>query len=114
MKIEAYESGEMTIEGSRFTDDLLVYPDHVTPKWWRRVGHRLEPEDLAEVFDARPEVIVVGMGQSGMMKIPDLTRETLNEQGIELVAEETDKAWPLYNRLADEGRRVVGAFHLTC
>jgi len=26
----------------------------------------------------------------------------------------TEEAWHIYNRLEQEGRRVVGAFHLTC
>lgn len=114
MKIDAYEFGVMTIEGNDYTDDLIVFDDHVRPKWWRRVGHRLEPEDLGEVFDEQPEVLVVGQGASGMMNVPDVTRRALEERGVQLVADETNKAWGIYNKLTEEGRQVVGAFHLTC
>ena len=40
--------------------------------------------------------------------------EELKERGIEVVVEETRRAWRTYNELASSGRKVVGAFHLTC
>lgn len=114
MKIDAYEFGVMTIEGNEYKDDVIVFGDHIREKWWRRVGHRLEPEDLDEALQDHPEVLVVGQGASAMLKVADLTRRILDEHGVQLMADRTEDAWRTYNRLEQEGRRVVGAFHLTC
>jgi len=114
MKINAYEFGVMTVEGTEYKDDVVVFPGYVKDKWWRRVGHRLEPDDLGDIIESGPEVLVVGQGESSMMKVPDLTRKTLADHNVDLMTARTEEAWHIYNRLEQEGRRVVGAFHLTC
>ena len=58
--------------------------------------------------------MVVGTGAYGMMKVPDAARQALDEAGIGAVVEKTGDAVERYNALLAEGRRVAGAFHLTC
>jgi hypothetical protein len=111
--IDSYSFGRMTVDGRTYTQDLILYPDRIQDSWWRRRGHHLIPEDLSGVFEEQPEVLVVGTGASGIMEVPESTKQTLLAEGIETVAVPTDRAVKYYMRL--QGRkRVVGAFHLTC
>ncbi|MGD8997152.1 MAG: MTH938/NDUFAF3 family protein [Anaerolineae bacterium] len=112
-QIESYRFGHMVVDGEEHARDLIVLPDRVIPNWWREQGHRLSPKDLEMVFAAQLEVLIVGTGAHGLMKIPRETRHATREAGIELRIAETTKAWRLYNDLREK-RKIAGAFHLTC
>lgn len=113
MKIDSYSFGRMVIGGELYTADVIIYPDRVDGDWWREEGHLLKPVDLKEVVSASPDLLVVGTGYYGVMKIsPDLPGY-LKGIGIKLTASPTPEAWRLFNDLV-ERKRVVGAFHLTC
>ena len=104
----------MKVEGTEYTADLLVFPDRIRSNWWRRQGHRLAIEDLDDVLDFKPDVLVIGKGASGLMEIPPSTKKVLQEKDIEVIAKNTGQAWGLFNEQVEKGRKVVGAFHLTC
>ncbi|MGD8969386.1 MAG: Mth938-like domain-containing protein [Anaerolineae bacterium] len=112
-QVESYRFGQMVVDGERYTKDLILLPDRVIPNWWREQGHRLSVKDLEEVFAAQSEVLVVGTGAHGVMKVPPETRQATREAGVELRIADTDRAWRLYNELREK-RRTAGAFHLTC
>ena len=111
--IESYEFGRIVIKGKRYTTDVIIYPDHVDDNWWREEGHSLSPVDLWAVVQAKPEVLVVGTGRSGLMRVLPETEKYLREQGIRLIAERTTEAVHIYNQLC-QSTRVVAALHLTC
>jgi hypothetical protein len=48
------------------------------------------------------------------MEVSNSLRSALKNQNIQLIAGKTDEAVNAFNRLHSEGRRVAGAFHLTC
>jgi hypothetical protein len=104
----------MKVEGAEYSSDLIILGDSIRPNWWRKDGHSLAAQDIAEVLEFRPEVLVVGRGASAMMRIPAATEKTLAEQGIKLIAADTAEAVKQFNELATKGKKVVGAFHLTC
>jgi len=112
--IDEYSFGRIVIDGKTYRQDVIVYPDRVKPNWWRREGHSLCLEDLEEVLRDPPEVLVIGTGYVGLMRVPREVREKLEEMGIQVVVEKTGKAYRTFNKLLSEGRRVVAALHLTC
>ena len=114
MHIDEYAFGRMVVDGKTYRKDLILLPDGVRSDWWREEGHSLGEADLADVFAAKPEVLVVGTGAHGVMGVPCATREALQEAGIQVIAEPTGEAVGRYNALAAGGMRVAGAFHLTC
>ena len=111
--IDDYRFGRIVVDGQTHTRDLILLPDRVIGEWWRNEGHRLAPEDLEEVIDASPEVLVIGTGASGLMKVTPMTMQALEEAGIEIRVARTAEACHIYSDLR-KGRRVAGAFHLTC
>ena len=82
MKIEGYEIGKIDIEGKSYTSDVIITADQVRDQWWRKEGHRLHREDLSEVIEARPDVVVVGTGYYGRMRVPNKTESYLDSPDI--------------------------------
>jgi hypothetical protein len=111
--IESYTFGRIVVDGRGYLRDLIIYPDRVTEGWRREKGHSLSPADLADVIEARPEVLVIGRGVFGRINVLAETQAALRAAGIEVVAEPTGRACETYNRLR-EARRVVAALHLSC
>ena len=113
-RISAYKFGQIEIDGQTYTSDVIILPAGVTPDWWRKQGHSLHSEDLALVFEASPEVLVVGQGAHGLMKVPDDTLARLQQAGIEAVCLPTALAVQAYNQRCQQGQRTAAALHLTC
>ena len=111
--IESYDFGRIVVDGREFGSDVVIFPDRIDGNWWRKEGHTLSVDDVKEIVEAKPEVLVVGTGYSGLMKIHPQTEQYLRSSGIELIAAETEKACRTYNDLF-KSRRVVAALHLTC
>lgn len=112
--IDSYSFGSIVVDGKRYTQDIIVFPGKVKEKWWRKEGHSLSLEDLEEVIEFSPEILVVGTGYFGVMKVPEEVKEALKRKGISVIVEKTKQAVETFNRLFKEGKKVVGAFHLTC
>ena len=112
-KIESYRFGEIVVDGEPHTKDLIILPGRVVGGWRRAGGHTLQAADLEVVFEASPEVLVVGRGAYGRLRVPAETKRTIEEQGIELIAQTTKKAVETYNELRAR-RPVAAALHLTC
>jgi len=113
MKIERYSFGSITIDGRTYTSDVIIYPERVDASWWRKEGHSLNIVDLADVLKKKPEVLLIGTGSSGLMKVPKETLSHLESQGIEVHVALTAKAVEIFNKL-QSAKRVIAAFHLTC
>lgn len=111
--IEGYRFGRIVVDGRAYDRDLILTPDEVFSNWWRDEGHSLSPRDLDKALTANPEVLVIGMGSLGLMKVPVETSEYLQAAGIEVIAQSTSAACETYNHLSRE-KRVVAALHLTC
>lgn len=114
LKISSYTFGRVVVDGSPYTSDVIVYPGRVEDGWWRKEGHQLCVGDIREaVEEGGPEVLVVGTGYMGLMRVLPEAREYLKSRGVELVVERTKMACDVFNRLSGS-RRVMAALHLTC
>jgi hypothetical protein len=111
--IDSYSFGKIMIDGKMFTSDVIIFPDRVDDSWWRKNGHLLQKEDLTEIIKHDLEVLIVGTGDNGLMKVTDETRRFLESRGIELISEETRKACDTYNNLLGR-KRIIAALNLTC
>jgi len=112
--IDFYEFGHIVVDGIEYKRDIIILPDRVDSDWWRLEGHEFAERDLKKVLGAKPEVLIVGTGMEGRMKVLENAKRRLKEEGIELVAQKTDEAVKTYNELLKAGRRVVAALHLSC
>jgi hypothetical protein len=111
--IDSYDFGEIVIGGKRYISDVIIYPDRVKDEWWRREGHRLSVEDLGDVLDHKPDLIVVGIGNPGLVRVLPDTEKLIKSRGIELIVQPTKEACQTYNQLVST-RKVIALLHLTC
>ena len=113
MNIDSYSFGKMIIAGATYESDLIIYPDRINPSWRRKEGHRLQLDDLKEVFTVNPEVLIIGTGKLGVMKVSNEVNTEVRRKNIELIVEKSTRAVELFNSIHTQ-RKTVGAFHLTC
>ena len=111
--VDSYQFGQIEIGGKKYNSDAIVFPDRVKSDWWRKVGHELCLEDIAGVIAEGTEVLIIGTGASGLMKVLPEVKQSLEAQGVKLVVETTDRACNTYNQLC-HSQRVVAALHITC
>jgi hypothetical protein len=107
-----YRFGRVTIDGREETRDVIVLPERVVRGWWRREGHGLQFEDLAEVLDELPERLLVGTGAYGRMQPDPGVLETLRARGVDVEVLPTAQAVERYGEL--DPRTTAAALHLTC
>ena len=112
--IERYDFGLVVVDGKQYTSDVIVFPSRVRDGWWRREGHAVCLEDLREVLEDPPEVLVIGTGYYGLVRVEDEVLRELASRGIEVVAQPTKEACRIFNELLKAGRKVAAALHLTC
>lgn len=111
--IDSYDFGEVVIDGKRYTSDVIILPNGIRDQWFRREGHRLCADDLGDVLDKKPDVIVVGTGNPGLMKVLPETERLIESKGIKLIVQPTREACRTYNQLTPS-QEVVALLHLTC
>lgn len=111
--INSYKFGQIIVRGEKYTTDVIIYPDRINSHWWRKKGHELNPCDIEEVLFEKPEILVVGKGFFGIMKISPETKVCLTKEGITLKSAPTKEACQIYNQLYHKNK-VIAALHLTC
>jgi len=109
--IEDYSFGKIVIDGESYNDDVILLGEKVIDGWWRKRGHRVIKEDLKEVLDYDPDILIIGTGNSGRMKVPSDLQKKLN---FEVESYPTKKACERYNKLIRSDKKIAGGFHLTC
>ncbi len=109
-----YKFGEIEVDGKIYTGDIKIVAGSVISNWWRGEGHVLAASDIEDILSNAPELLVVGMGLPGFMKVDAELRERLASIGTSLIEEPTPGAVATFNRYTKSGRKVAGAFHLTC
>ena len=115
MHIDSYSFGRIRIDGIDYSKDVILLRGEVRSPWWRAAGgHVFAPTDLEGVVAAAPEIVVLGTGYFGRVKVLDETLTAFADAGSEVVVERTGNAVKSFNRLAAEGRDVTAALHLTC
>lgn len=112
--IDHYSFGSMTVDGRKMQDDVKIVDGTARDGWWRGSGHLCTARDIEDVFEARPDILVIGTGASGRMRVDESVRKKTEELDIDLVVKPSGEATEEFNRLEREGRHVAGAFHLTC
>jgi hypothetical protein len=111
--IESFNFGTIVIDGEEISHDIIIYPDRIDASWWRMKAHSLEKEDLTNVIEFEPEVLIVGTGANGRMRFPEETQDYIKSKGIELIISDTSRACEDYNKLKDK-KKTVAVLHLTC
>ncbi|PMP67462.1 MAG: hypothetical protein C0190_03210 [Thermodesulfobacterium geofontis] len=116
--ISHYSFGNLIFKNTSYNKDLIIIKtsdgEKILSNWWRKEGHRLQVEDLEEVWKSPVKYLIVGTGASGLMKVDSEVEKKAKELNIKLEAYLTDQAVKRFNELYSSEASVAGAFHLTC
>ena len=114
VKIEDYEFGMIKVDGRVFTSDIIVTPSKIISGWWRKEGHKLFLEDLEKynVLNEEYDAIVIGTGYNGMMEVSNEVKNKFSNKELYILP--TQEAVKKFNELINQGKRVLGLFHITC
>jgi len=112
--INSYSFGRIVVDGKRYINDIIIFPNRIKDNWWRTEGHCIRVEDLKEVIREKPEILVIGTGYFEFVKVPTNVKEHLKNIGIEIVIQSTRDACNTFNSLLKSKRKVVAALHLAC
>ncbi len=111
--IESYSFGSIVIDGKQYTSDVKIIDGQVMRNWWRKDGHSICEADVADILAAKPDVLILGTGTYGILKVPKAFKNLMESHDIDLIAQPTDKAVKTYNELC-QTKNVAAGFHLTC
>lgn len=116
MKIDSYNFGEIVVNGKSYQQDVILFSDKekVFSPWWRKEGHLLSREDIDGVLKEKPDVLIIGCGAAGIMRVPKEVKDLIENQGIKLLVLNTKEACNKFNELASSNKKVITALHLTC
>ena len=112
MRISDYSFGRIVVDGIEHDRDVIMLPGRVIGNWWRRDGHSLVLEDLEDVLEDLPEVLIIGTGAYGRLSPDPAAMKSLRERGVVVEVHNTAEAVKRFN--SSEPTRTAAALHLTC
>lgn len=112
--VENYSFGQILLNGKKYHSDIIIFKDHIYDSWWRKESHNLCIEDIDEIINQKPDILIIGTGFFGLMKVPKELIENIKSLGIEqVIIKKTGDACTEYNKLYKKNN-IIAAFHLTC
>jgi hypothetical protein len=113
--------GMVKFDGKNYSHDIVIHTDGVVEKRNKNLSRRkydtshiLSAEEITDLLDEEPEILIVGRGQSGMLKIGKDTAELLYTKNVKLVDSPTPEAIEGYNKLKNQGKKLAAIIHITC
>jgi len=113
MKIEEYKFGSFRIDGRQYLDDIKIINGKVR-YWQTREGHILRKEEIQDLFEGNPDIIIIGTGASGFLQVSPEIKDEIMRKGIILFVEKTELACKRFNDLVNKGKKVNAILHATC
>ncbi|TFF96943.1 MAG: hypothetical protein EU547_05700 [Promethearchaeota archaeon] len=116
--------GKIWIDQNKYKHDIYLYPDGTIEKRDKshspRIGgHRsLSEWEINKILEQNPEIVIIGMGQSGVLPFTEKVEEILdkldNRDDIEVIKGNTPDILDKTNNALTSGKKVAGIFHTTC
>jgi hypothetical protein len=112
--IDHYDFGEIVVGGREYTHDIVIHPEGILSNWWRIEGHRLQLADVKDFLGMKVDVVIIGTGYDGVMRVDDEVVEAFKKLGSEVYVLRSRQAVRKYNEEVSKGRRTLLFIHLTC
>lgn len=99
------------VNDRRLETSFILAPNQLIEHWRPRAIADLQPEDMAQVLDLQPSVVLLGSGASLAFPAAAILAACLT-RGIGMEVMDNAAAARTFNVLATEGRKVVAVFLL--
>jgi len=118
---QGYKFGMVKFADKKYQHDIIVHLDGNVDKRNKNpskikygTSHILAAEEIEDLIEENLDVLVVGCGQYSVLKVGEDAMELLSAENIELVDLPTQEAVDEFNKLKNQGKRVVAIIHVTC
>lgn len=110
-KVDSSYFGSIIIDGKKFNSDVIVSWNGEIKE--RQSSHDFTKSEFQDILMRDPEIVVIGTGTAGLMKVDPSIEVLAKVEGIELIARQTPQATEEFNKYAKR-KKVVAIFHVTC
>ena len=117
-KINSTDFGSITIEGQTYENDVVIRLDGKVTKRKKKLSkavfgtsHKISLDEAKDVFEPGAERLIIGTGQTGMVKLSDEAAEYFKKKDCQARLYPTPEAIRVWNK-ADG--KTIGLFHITC
>ena len=111
--IENFTFGSFMIDGSEYRYDIKIKGEEIIP-WQYIKHHTVLADDIRELVEEKPELLVIGTGASGLVRVDDEAISFAESQGIKCIIKPTGEACEEYNNALKENKKVCAILHSTC
>ena len=125
MYFERTSFGSITISRTKYSHDVYLFISE--PRIRKRdkshskriQGHKeLSKFELEQLINEKPEILIIGTGQSGVLPLSEDTQlwlqDAVKQNHIELIRDITPEVLEKANSALGSKKKVVGIFHTTC
>jgi len=117
--INSTKFGNIVIDNKKYNQvliikDLIIERDYKKLKELFNTSHKIGDWEVKELLKQNPEIIIIGTGQNGAMKVEQALIDKIQEKGIKVITEITSQAIETYNEYVKENKRVNALIHTTC
>lgn len=111
--IDSSSFGRIVVDGKSYEDIKIDKKGNVSP-WHYIQHHTVTVDDIIEIAEGI-EVLVIGIGTAGCVRVVDEVKEMAEKKKMQLVIANTPDACNAYNdMLKKKPGRVAAIFHSTC
>jgi hypothetical protein len=120
MRIDDTRFGSITIDGQIYPYDVYILPSGIIEKRNKKDsprigGHRsLGIHEIQYLLSYKPEILLIGKGQTGILPIQPDGEEMLKNADIPIIIENTPELILKFNTMFFQGMKIGAIFHTTC
>lgn len=111
--IDSYQFRTFIIKGKEYNRNIKLFDKEVR-EYKYIPEHTLVLDDITDLINYNPLVIIIGTGAYGLMKLSKEISEYIERRRIRLVVQKTADACKTYNQSLKEGKKVAAFMHNTC
>ena len=111
--IEHYTFGTFIIDGKEFNSNIKLINNKPKP-CHHFDNHIIKKSDFTDLIKAKPDIIIIGTGASGVVNVPQDIITLIQKNNIQLIIKKTEDACNEYNKLIKQQKNVCALLHNTC
>ncbi|MGE5220996.1 MAG: Mth938-like domain-containing protein [Omnitrophica WOR_2 bacterium] len=117
-RIDKTKFGSITIAGAKYDHDVIIRLNGKVEKRKKKLSkeifgtsHVISLAEAEYVYEDSARWLLIGTGQSGMVKLSDEAAQFLKKKGCQVALLPTPEAMRCWNESEEAG---IGLFHITC
>ncbi len=118
VRFDSTSFGKVVIDRTTY-GDVLVVGTRVLPRKkdaLRRAfgtSHALSEEEVERLLEDNPQAVIIGTGQSGLLRVEKAVEEKIKAAGAKLILLKTPEAIEKFNEIS-RNNKVNALIHTTC